>query len=61
MKDYYQWRTASMTCFRMHFFSFWYDPNKDNFEGIINAFTMAYLAQIMYLFDKEKNSFKIWQ
>lgn len=58
MKDYYQWRTASMTCFRMHFFSFWYDPNKDNFEGIINAFTMAYLAQIMYLFDKEKKFFQ---
>lgn len=54
MKDYYRWRSASIACFSIHFSLFWDNPNKENFEGIINAFTMAYLAQIMYLFDKEK-------
>lgn len=54
MKDYYRWRTASMTCFNIHYLSFWRNPNNKDFEGVMDAFMMAYLAQIMYLFDTEK-------
>ncbi len=54
MKDYYRWRSASMTCFTIHYLSFWHNPNDKDFEGVIDAFMMAYLAQLMYLFDKEK-------
>lgn len=54
MKDYYRWRSASMLCFGIHYYSFWYNPNEKDFKGIIDAFTMAYIAQIMYLFDEEK-------
>lgn len=54
MKDYYRWRTASMICFGIHYYSFWYNPNEKDFNGIIDAFAMTYIAQNMYLFDKEK-------
>lgn len=54
MKDYYKWRSASMLCFGIHYYSFWYNPNDEDFKGIIDAFTMTYIAHIMYLYDKEK-------
>lgn len=53
-KDYYKWRSASMLCFGIHFYSFWYNPNKEEFRYIMDAFTMSYIAQIMYLYDSEK-------
>lgn len=54
MQDYYKWRSASMLCFGIHYYSFWYNPNEEDFKGIIDAFAMTYIAHIMYLYDKEK-------
>ena len=54
MKDYYRWNTAGMLCFGIHYYSFWYNPNEKDFNGIIDAFTMTYIAQTMYAFDEEK-------
>lgn len=54
VENYYRWRSASMLCFGIHYYSFWYNPNEKDFKAIIDAFTMTYIAQAMYLFDEKK-------
>lgn len=54
MTNYHEWRIFSTLNFGIHYYSFWHNPNNNDFEKIIDSFAMSYIAQIMYSNDKSK-------
>ena len=54
MTNYHEWRIFSTLNFGIHYYSFWHNPNNNDFEKILDSFAMSYIAQIMYSNDKSK-------
>lgn len=54
MTNYHEWRIFSTLNFGIHYYSFWYDPNNNDFEKVIDSFAMSFIAQIMYLNDDKQ-------
>lgn len=54
MTNYHEWRIFSTLNFGIHYYSFWYDPNNNDFEKVIDSFAMSFIAQIMYLNDNKQ-------
>lgn len=59
MTNYHEWRIFSTPIFGIHYYSFWYNPNYNDFEKIIDSFIMSFIAQIMYLYDNKKSFIQV--
>lgn len=59
MTNYHEWRIFSTLNFGIHYYSFWYNPNNDDFEKIIDSFAMSFIAQIMYLYDNKQRFIQV--
>lgn len=59
MTNYHEWGIFSTPIFGIHYYSFWYNPNYNDFEKIIDSFIMSFIAQIMYLYDNKKSFIQV--
>mgnify|MGYP000766928270 CR=1 FL=1 len=59
MTNYHEWGIFSTPIFGIHYYSFWYNPNYNDFEKIIDSFAMSFIAQIMYLYDNKQRFIQV--
>lgn len=59
MTNYHEWSIFGTLNFRIHYYSFWYNPNNNDFEKIIDSFAMSFIAQIMYLYDNKQRFIQV--
>ena len=60
MTNYHEWSIFGTLNFKIHYYSFWYNPNNNDFEKIIDSFAMSFIAQIMYCMITNKDLYKCY-